>query len=290
MRTILLFKIFPLLIIFLVITCSSNEEEFSNQMEVTTETSYLIGEDLTLIWSDEFDYEGSPDIDKWHHQTIAPNNGGWWNGELQHYTDRLENSSVNNGTLKIKAKKEQYEFDDSSKSYTSARLNSKFSFRYGRIDVRAKLPKGAGTWPAIWTLGANINEIGNYFGDQFGNVGWPACGEIDIMEQNGWNKNNVIGHLHWEDNSGQYKNQGGTKSIENSYDEFHTYSLVWDSSKISILLDDNTFFSMANTSNNPYDNDHYLLLNIAVGGNLGGDVPSNFSEEIMEIDYVRIYQ
>ena len=259
-------------------------------MEVTTETSYLIGEDLTLIWSDEFDYEGSPDIDKWHHQTIAPNNGGWWNGELQHYTDRLENSSVNNGTLKIKAKKEQYEFDDSSKSYTSARLNSKFSFRYGRIDVRAKLPKGAGTWPAIWTLGANINEIGNYFGDQFGNVGWPACGEIDIMEQNGWNKNNVIGHLHWADNSGQYKNQGGTKSIENSYDEFHTYSLVWDSSKISILLDNNTFFSMANTSNNPYDNDHYLLLNIAVGGNLGGDVPSNFSEEIMEIDYVRIYQ
>ena len=290
MRTILLFKIFPLLIIFLVITCSSNEEELSNKMEVTTETSYLIGEDLTLIWSDEFDYEGSPDIDKWHHQTIAPNNGGWWNGELQHYTDRLENSSVNNGTLKIKAKKEQYEFDDSSKSYTSARLNSKFSFRYGRIDVRAKLPKGAGTWPAIWTLGANINEIGNYFGDQFGNVGWPACGEIDIMEQNGWNKNNVIGHLHWADNSGQYKNQGGTKSIENSYDEFHTYSLVWDSSKISILLDDNTFFSMANTSNNPYDNDHYLLLNIAVGGNLGGDVPSNFSEEIMEIDYVRIYQ
>ena len=290
MRTILLFKIFPLLIIFLVITCSSNEEELSNQMEVTTETSYLIGEDLTLIWSDEFDYEGSPDIDKWHHQTIAPNNGGWWNGELQHYTDRLENSSVNNGTLKIKAKKEQYEFDDSSKSYTSARLNSKFSFRYGRIDVRAKLPKGAGTWPAIWTLGANINEIGNYFGDQFGNVGWPACGEIDIMEQNGWNKNNVIGHLHWEDNSGQYKNQGGTKSIENSYDEFHTYSLVWDSSKISILLDDNTFFNMANTSNNPYDNDHYLLINIAVGGNLGGDVPSNFSEEIMEIDYVRIYQ
>jgi beta-glucanase (GH16 family) len=290
MRTILLFKIFPLLIIFLVITCSSNEEELSNQMEITTETYYLIGEDLTLIWSDEFDYEGSPDIDKWHHQTIAPNNGSWWNGELQHYTDRLENSSVNNGTLKIKAKKEQYEFDDSSKSYTSARLNSKFSFRYGRIDVRAKLPKGSGTWPAIWTLGANINEIGNYFGDQFGNVGWPACGEIDIMEQNGWNKNNVIGHLHWEDNSGQYKNQGGTKSIENSYDEFHTYSLVWDSSKISILLDDNAFFSMANTSNNPYDNDHYLLINIAVGGNLGGDVPSNFSEEIMEIDYVRIYQ
>jgi len=290
MKSILLFKISPLVIIFLIITCSSNEEESLSQMEVSTETPYLIGEDLTLIWGDEFDYEGSPDIDKWHPQTIAPNSGSWWNGELQHYTDRLENSYVDNGTLKIKAKKEQYEFDGSSKSYTSARLNSKFSFRYGRIDIRAKLPKGAGTWPAIWTLGANINEIGNYFGNQFGNVGWPACGEIDIMEQNGWDKNSVIGHLHWEDNSGQYKNTGGTKSIENSHDEFHTYSLVWDSSKISILLDDNTFFSMSNTSNDPYDNDHYLLLNIAVGGNLGGDVPSNFSEEIMEIDYVRIYQ
>ena len=184
----MLFKIFPLFITFLVITCDSNDEEPSNQIEVSTETPYLIGEDLTLIWNDEFDYEGSPDTVKWHHQTIAPNNGSWWNGELQHYTDRSENSYVNNGTLKIKAKKEQYEVDNSSKSYTSARLNSKFSFRYGRIDVRAKLPKGAGTWPAIWTLGANINEIGNYFGDQFGNVGWPACGEIDIMEQNGWNK------------------------------------------------------------------------------------------------------
>ena len=290
MKNILLFKISPLLIVFLVITCSSNNTDLSNPMEVPTQTPYLIGEDLSLIWSDEFDYEGSPDIDKWHHQTIPPNNGSWWNGELQHYTDRLENSYVNNGTLKIKAKKEQYEFDGFSKSYTSARLNSKFSFRYGRIDIRAKLPKGSGTWPAIWTLGANINEIGNYFGTQFGDVGWPACGEIDIMEQNGWDKNSVIGHLHWEDNSGQYKNKGDTKSIENSYDEFHTYSLVWDSSKISILLDDNTFFSMTNTSNNPYDNDHYLLLNIAVGGNLGGDVPSNFSEEIMEIDYVRIYQ
>ena len=135
MKNILLFKITPLLIIFLVITCSSNdkesnEEELSNQLEVPTQTPYIIGEDLTLIWNDEFNYEGTPDIEKWHHQTIAPNNGSWFNNELQHYTDRLENSYVNDGTLKIKAIKEQYEFDGSSKSYTSARLNSKFSFRY----------------------------------------------------------------------------------------------------------------------------------------------------------------
>ena len=294
-KNLFVFKITPLLFIFLVITCSSDDKESEekqtlNQIEIPTKEPYLIGEELTLIWSDEFDYEGSPNIDKWHHQTIPPNNGSWWNDELQHYTDRLENSYVDNGTLKIKALKEQYEIDGSSKSYTSARLNSKFSFRYGRIDVRAKLPKGAGTWPAIWTLGANINEVGNYFGNQFGNVGWPACGEIDIMEQTGWDKNSIGGHFHWADNSGNYQNKGEKTDIENSSDEFHTYSLIWDSAKISILLDDQTFFSISNTSNNPYDNDHYLLINIAIGGNLGGDVPSNFSEEIMEIDYIRIYQ
>ena len=148
MKNILLFKITSLLIIFLVITCSSNdkesnEEQLINQSEVPKKTPYIIGEDLTLIWSDEFDYEGSPNIEKWHHQTLPPNNGGWFNNELQHYTDRTENSYADNGTLKIKALKENYEFGGSSKSYTSARLNSKFSFRYGRIDVRAKLPKGA---------------------------------------------------------------------------------------------------------------------------------------------------
>ena len=275
MRTFILFFIFIGLI-------SQDKAVFTSQDQDA--------EFRTLVFADEFEYEGRPDNQKWHHQIIPPNNGSWYNDELQHYTDSEENSYANNGTLKIKAIKEQYSYHGSTKEYTSARLNSKFTFTYGRVEVRAKLPGTAGTWPAIWTLGTNIGEVGNYYGTSDGNVGWPECGEIDIMEQNGWNKNNVICHLHWADNSGEYKNQGGTKSIENSYDEFHTYSLVWDSSKISILLDDNTFFSMRKTCNNPYDNDHYLLLNIAVGGNLGGDVPSNFSEEIMQIDYVRIYQ
>ena len=118
-----------------------------------------------LVWQDEFSDEGALDSTKWHHQIIPPNNGGWFNGEKQHYTDRITNSYVSDDALIIKAIKESYEVDGSIQNYTSARLNATFSFRYGRIDVRAKLPGSAGTWPAIWTLGTNINEIGNYFLD-----------------------------------------------------------------------------------------------------------------------------
>ena len=119
--------------------------------------------------------------DKWHHQVIPIFEGGWANNEKQHYTNRIENSYVSNGTLKIVAKNEIYDYKGITKSYTSARLNSKFDFQYGRIDVRAKLPKSAGSWPAIWTMGTNVGEIGNYHGDQEGSVGWPKCGEIDII-------------------------------------------------------------------------------------------------------------
>ena len=107
--------------------------------------------------------------DKWHHQVIPIFEGGWANNEKQHYTNRIENSYVSNGTLKIVAKNEIYDYKGITKSYTSARLNSKFDFQYGRIDVRAKLPKSVGTWPAIWTLGTNVGEIGNYHGKVIGN-------------------------------------------------------------------------------------------------------------------------
>src|SRR5690606_28669173 len=121
-----------------------------------------------LVFFDEFEKEGSPEEEKWHHQVIPPNNGSWHNDELQHYTARPENSFVSEGTLKIKAIKEQYSYGNSTKSYTSARLNSKFAFTFGRVEVRAKLPSAAGTWPAIWTLGANCNETGGVFGGQYG--------------------------------------------------------------------------------------------------------------------------
>lgn len=245
-----------------------------------------------LVWSDEFNYSGALDPNKWHHQVIPIINGtDWANGELQHYTSRISNSYVNNGSLKIKAIRENYTYNNSTKPFTSARLNSKFAFQYGRIDVKAKLPSEAGTWPAIWTLGANINETGNYFGSTYGSVGWPVCGEIDIMEQNGWNKTNLIGHLHYSNsNTNSYQNEGGTTYIADSSGEYHIYSLIWTENTIQILLDDVVFFERENSQEIPYDNPHYLLLNIAMGGNLGGNIPSNFSEAIMEIDYVRVYE
>lgn len=243
-----------------------------------------------LVWQDEFSGEGAVDSNKWHHQTIPPNNGTWWNGEKQHYTDRINNSYVSDGVLIIKAIKEDFEVDGSTQNYTSARLNSKFSLKYGRIDVRAKLPRSAGTWPAIWTLGTNINEIGNYFGSTYGDVGWPSCGEIDIMEQNGWDKTELIGHFHWGHTStGEYASYGKSTLIEDAMDEFHVYSLEWTEGQLRVLLDNNVFLAMNNTASIPYDNPHYILLNIAMGGNLGGVIETEFSSDSMQVDYVRVY-
>lgn len=245
----------------------------------------------TLVFFDEFEYEGALDEEKWFHQTIAPDNGSWHNNELQHYTDRLENSFVSDGTLKIKAIKENYTFEGSTKAYTSARLNSKFAFQYGKVEVRAKLPGAAGTWPAIWTLGANINEVGNYFGDQYGNSPWPACGEIDIMEQTGPEKSKTLGYFHWGDtNTGEYKTTGNEISVANTAEDYHIYGMIWNEEYIRLTVDDRVIIELPNTQDKPFDNPHYLLLNIAMGGNLGGEVPANFTEDTFEIDYVRIYQ
>lgn len=245
----------------------------------------------TLVFSDEFDGEGRPDTQKWHHQIIPPDHGSWHNGELQHYVDRPENSFVSEGTLKIKALKEQYTYNGSTKAYTSARMNAKFAFTYGKVEVRAKLPSPAGTWPAIWTLGADVNETGNFFGDQYGSVGWPLCGEIDIMEQTGWNKNGTISHFHWGDLiTEEYKEEGGELPIVDAAGEFHIYSLEWDSKNLKAYVDGKLVHNFPNGTNRPFNKEHYLILNIAMGGNLGGTVPDDFTEGTMEIDYVRIYQ
>lgn len=252
-----------------------------------------------LVWSDEFNDDGnfytsginSPEISKWHHQIHPPNGHSWFNGEHQHYTNRIENSSVSNGTLRIKSKKETYTYNGSTKQYTSARINSKFSFLYGRVDIRAKLPNSAGTWPAFWTLGDNINEYGNYFGDTYGDVGWPACGEIDIMEQNGWDKSQLIGHLHWGDTqNGNYDNFGTITEVINASSSYNIYSLEWTKDYIAILINNIPFLETHNTEGMPYDNPHYLLLNIAMGGNLGGSIPESFTEDFMLVDYVRVFQ
>ena len=245
----------------------------------------------TLVFSDEFDVPGALDPEKWHHQVIPPLNGGWFNGEQQHYTARLENSYVSDGTLKIVAKKESYTTMGSTKQYTSARLNSIFTFQYGRVEVRAKTPSKGGTWPAIWTLGANIDEIGNYHGDTFGSVSWPDCGEMDIMEQRGWDKNNTIGYFHWGNTvTGAYENAGSEIPISGVGTQFHIYSLEWTEESMRVEMDGQLVYELQNTQQRPFDNPHYLLLNIAMGGNLGGEIPANFTEDVFEIDYVRVYQ
>ena len=276
--------------------------QFSNPIQIIVDQSNIdASEQVTrysgyqLIWNDEFNYDGAPMDDKWHHQVIPIFEGGWANNEKQHYTNRIENSYVSNGTLKIVAKNEIYDYKGITKSYTSARLNSKFDFQYGRIDVRAKLPKSAGSWPAIWTMGTNVGEIGNYHGDQEGSVGWPKCGEIDIMEQNGSNKQILYGTFHWADNSSQQASYGLTKDINSLgitdvTDEFHLYSLEWTSGILRIYVDNLLVCEIMNNDSVPFDNPHYLILNVAMGGTLGGDIPGDFIQDSMEIDFVRFYK
>ncbi|MFT7238140.1 MAG: beta-glucanase (GH16 family) [Cyclobacteriaceae bacterium] len=245
-----------------------------------------------LVWADEFDTDGAINGDRWFHQTQLPAGGSWYNGEVQHYTNRLENAFVANGNLSIVAKKETFTDQNFTKQYTSARLNSKFAFTYGRVDARAKLPSGAGTWPAIWMLGKNINEPGGYWSEEFGNVNWPATGEIDIMEHWGNNPNVIHGSLHTTSSSGATVNTGTVTATDVS-NTFHIYSMIWDKDKIEFRIDDQTYYTYQPTVKDPatwpFDEPQYMLLNIAMGG-IGGAIDPAFTSSAMEIDYIRIYQ
>ncbi len=249
-------------------------------------------DEYVLVWSDEFTEDGAISSSKWHHQTQLPAGGNWYNNEAQHYTNRLENSYTDQGYLNIVAKKESFTDQGATKEYTSARLNSKYAFKYGRVDVSAKLPSGAGTWPAIWMLGKNINEPGGYWSDEFGNVNWPATGEIDIMEHWGNNPNVIHGSIHTTSSSGATVNTG-TKVIADVSSSFHVYSIIWDKNEIQFLIDDINFYTYNPSDKNPatwpFDEPQYLLLNIAMGG-IGGSIDPAFTESAMEIDYVRVYQ
>ena len=245
-----------------------------------------------LVWADEFDTNGAIDAAKWHHQTQLPQGGSWYNGEQQHYTNRIENSSVNNGFLDITAIKESFTDQGQTKQYTSARLNSKFAFTYGRVDVRAKLPFGDGTWPAIWTLGKNINEDGGFWDSQYGTVGWPACGELDIMEHGLHPTNQVSVAIHTPSSYGSTVNTS-IQPLADVANDFHVYSMNWSPDQITFLIDGVGFYTynpaVKNDDTWPFYLEQYLLLNIAMGGN-GGAIDSNFSQSSMVIDYVRVYQ
>ena len=243
-----------------------------------------------LVWSDEFNTIGSVDTSKWFHQTQLPNGESWFNGELQHYTDLTGNAALVNGALKIIAKKIPYTDQGVTKQYTSARLNSKFAFQYGRIEVRAKLPSGAGTWPAIWMLGKNINEDGAYWDNQgYGTTYWPACGEVDIMEHWGDNPNYVQSAMHTPSSFGGTVNHGG-QYLPNATNEFHVYTLEWTAEKMVFSVDSvvhyiyNPPVKDANTW--PFDAEQYILLNIAIQPS----VSPFFTSATMDIDYVRVYQ
>lgn len=227
-----------------------------------------------LEWADEFDANGAVDATSWTYDLGA---GGWGNGEVQTYTNDAANSSIADGILKITAKKE-------GASYTSARINTKgkFDFKYGRVDVRAKLPVGGGTWPAIWMLGANQDA-----------VGWPACGEIDIMEGIGNNPGFVQGALHTPSSNGDTQNKGNT-TVADASSEFHVYSMNWSANQISFLVDGEIFYTynpeVKDGDTWPFDANQFLILNVAMGGTLGGTIDPAFVESSMEIDYVRVYQ
>lgn len=212
-----------------------------------------------LVWSDEFDVNGAVNATNWFHQTQLPAGGSWFNGEVQHYTDQLTNSFVNGGFLNIVAKKEPYTSQGVTKQYTSARLNSKFAFKYGRVDVRAKLPIQAGTWPAIWMLGKNVNEDGAFFDAAFGTTNWPACGEIDIMEHGitpSQPTNYIQSALHTPSSFGNTSNIGGAIA-NNLGTDYHVYSMNWSPYQITFLLDDVAFYTynpaVKTPSNWPFD-------------------------------------
>jgi len=226
----------------------------------------------TLIWSDEFDTDGAPNPANWTYD-LGNGTNGWGNQEVQNYTNNLENAEVSNGMLTITAKA-------AGSGYTSARLKTQglFDFTYGRVEVRAKLPTGGGTWPAIWMLGTSIDT-----------VGWPFCGEVDIMEHVGNNQNTIYGTLHYDGASGGNAD-GSTTTVDTASTEFHNYTVEWTADAIKIVVDDMVYHTFANTATSPFNDNFFLIMNVAMGGTFGGDIDPAFTESSMEVDYIRVYQ
>lgn len=239
----------------------------------------LMGQNYELVWSDEFNGQ-AVDGTVWTHETGA---NGWGNNEWQYYTSREENSYVQNGNLVIEARKEQY----SGSSYTSARMITKGKkfFKYGKIEARMKLPFGQGIWPAFWMLGEN-----------FSSVGWPACGEIDIMEMvGGQNRENTIhGTVHW-DNNGQHAQYGGSRRLSSGTyaDNFHIFAIEWDKNEIRWYMDGVRYHAIdiRGSGLSEFHKNFFIILNVAVGGNWPGypDGTTTFPQKLM-VDYVRVYQ
>jgi beta-glucanase (GH16 family) len=239
------------------------------------------------IWSDEFDYTGSPDTGKWSYDMGdgCPDGCGWGNNEAQYYTNDAKNVRVENGNLIIEAHKDSL----NGKAYTSTRIVSKLKgdWRYGRIEVKAKLPKGKGTWPAIWMLSTDW---------KYG--GWPASGEIDIMEHVGYDPGVIHATIHTE----AYNHIKGTQkegkvTVADCMDAFHVYAIDWTEDKIDFFIDNKLYHTVIRDPQDdfkgwPFDQRFHLIMNIAVGGNWGGKegIDDTIWPQRMEVDYVKVYQ
>lgn len=244
-----------------------------------------------LVWSDEFDYTGVPDPQKWSFDTSG-NNWNWGNDEAQNYTTAKDgNAWVEDGKLVIEARKEDYYWagDGETKNYTSVRLITRYKgdWLYGKIEVRAKLPRGVGIWPAIWMMPTD---------DVYG--GWPKSGEIDIMEYVGFDKGNVHANVHHTSTNPDKRSegQGATKSVYSPYSVYHTYGLIWTEDKMEFQVNGNTYMTYKNEGKGhitwPFDQRFHLILNVAVGGTWGGQqgIDDAIFPQKMLVDYVRVYK
>lgn len=233
-----------------------------------------------LVWADEFDKPGLPDPASWGYEE-----GFVRNNEKQFYTKaRSENARVENGHLVLEARKETFQ----NASYTSASLTTrgKTNWTYGRIEVRAKLPQGRGTWPAIWMLGADRSK-----------GRWPACGEIDIMEYVGFEPDTIYANVHTAKfNHTKGTGRGSKTTIAAPYKDFHIYAVEWFQDRMDFYVDNKKYFTCPNDGGGfdswPFDSPQYLILNIAIGGAWGGKngIDDSIFPQRMEIDYVRVYQ
>lgn len=242
---------------------------------VTTEPEI----DYELVWEDEFLFNGSPSSSRWSFD-IGTGDNGWGNGESQYYTDRPENVFIENGILNIVAKRENF----SGEQFTSARMKTqdKYEFTYGKVEIKAKLPNGKGTWPALWTLGANFPE-----------VGWPTCGELDIMEHVGNNQNVVQSAIHTPSSFGGTINKGSL-TVPGVSNEFHVYEMEWTEDFVSFSVDGSKYYTyqpdVQNGDTWPFNTDQFLIFNVAMGGSLGGAIEAGFTESRMQVDYIKVYQ
>lgn len=240
-----------------------------------------------LVWSDEFNYNGLPDSTKWNYSigNGCPELCGWGNDELQYYTKELKNVRVENGVLIIETHKEKIDSFD----FTSGKLVTEgiADWKYGKFEIRAKLLTGKGIWSAIWMLPTERNIYGR----------WPKCGEIDIMENVGYNPDTIYATSHTEKYNGMMGTQRSKGfAVPDCDEEFHTYTLEWEAEEYRVFVDEELIFTLKNDGNGysewPYDQRFHLILNIAYGGHWGGALgvdPDKLPQK-MEVDWVRVYQ